>query len=284
MWRNSKVGNAQDKTGIERFFGTYQTTTESEFLHYCNQSIHSRKDNKRSAFSINQALKQTQFSLETMSFYLAEFLLAYNCKKIGKDKTPNELYKEFENPYKIELELLTRVILFHKTTHLTMRRGELKLTYKGKHFLYEILKAEDVLKHNLTTVKVKYDENDLSKVWLLDKYDNLICEAKEKVRTPIATFIQKTQAKNQKIIRLRQEKISKKTKILEEKGITPLTPWALNKELINNVESQYQLDHYLALNPHIDLTKIQPMPTELQKSEFEKVTGNYEKMDKYLKI
>src|SRR5690606_18542424 len=199
----------------------------------------------------------------------------YNTEKVGKE-SPNTLYKQADtNPNKIEIDILTSVMLFFNTTHIKITRGEIKLTYKKQTYFFEV-PNDKVLKYHGTQVKVKYDPSDMSKVWIFDQYDNFICECFE------AVFVNQSSAHRTENENKQIAKIDAKKKGVEKQAIKKLEqltkPIAgtevvhladTYKDILNDAETLAELELFNMKN-HFDASKARPMNNKQSRTEYEK--------------
>ena len=278
-WRFAKPENAQDKSQIERFWSTFQGKYENMLVNYLGRGITTKAANRPSAFMIRQNLKQNKYSLNDMKLHLNELICFHNAEKVN-DLSPNILYNVAENPDKIEIDEMARVVLFFNTTHVKMARCEVKVTYKNEKYFYSV-PNEVACNYNGTRIKVKYDPFDMSKVWLFDEIDNCLCECKEIHAINQAT-IDRTDEDNTQMHKVEQKKKDYNNRmdnkhenfmnLVDSKELPTL--YSTYKDELNNAETMQYIGLAGKFND-IDFSTVKELPQENSRTEFEK--SDYDK-------
>jgi len=180
-WRKAKVGNAQDKGNVERFFNTFQSRVCSLYPDYLGEGITSRSINGRPDSNfIQKAIKFNGVSdYNQMRFRINEMLGIYNDMEIDKRLSPNEKYKTYDKPYVKELNPEDIAILFWKERTITIKRSIVKFEVNKVHYHYRIKNYDNRLALHGKKVRVRYD-SDLSSIMIFDlQTDELIEEIKQ---------------------------------------------------------------------------------------------------------
>ncbi len=188
LWRNAKVGNAQDKSYAERFYGAFQSISCALYDDYIGEGITSKRKNARpnKEYLAEIARKKGYAGYDEMQLRICKMIDHYNQKETSVRKAPNKLYKELPKPHAIELDLYKTALLFWKKTAYTVRRSMVIIQVNKLKYFYEI--KDHKLKATLheSTLIVRYDESDLSQVTLFNKETNEpICECKQKIEVNI---------------------------------------------------------------------------------------------------
>lgn len=279
-WRFTTPENAQDKSQIERFWATFQGRYENILLNYIGRGITTDNSKRPSTAFINKNLKNTKFSLNDLKNHLALITGIYNAEKV-KDISPNMLYNMAENPNKIEVNDLARVMLFAHTTNIKVSRSEIKLTYKKKHYFYSV-PNEVAMYYNGRQVKVKYEPLELDKIWIFDECDTLLAECKEINAVPMAS-IDRSEADNLAIAKVdtKKKNLIKMMNAKHEEYLKPLVgkdlPHILHtyKNEINDTETSY-FTMLVGKYNEVDRTTIKPINEINSRTEFER--SDYDKM------
>lgn len=112
-WRFAKVGNAQDKGNVERFFRTFQSLICAEYPDYLGEGITSRNINGRRDADFIQMVYKTNFpTFEETKGRVAEMMKSYNLFNDGGRTSPKEIYDTFPSPYTIEVQKAKAAKLF----------------------------------------------------------------------------------------------------------------------------------------------------------------------------
>ena len=91
-WRLAKVGNPQDKSQVERFFGVFQSEECVLYDDYIEEGIASRRDNRPNAEFLAKKTKKI-LTIEEMMSRIIKMVAKYNEREKRTRKAPLELYK-----------------------------------------------------------------------------------------------------------------------------------------------------------------------------------------------
>ncbi|SHH84887.1 integrase catalytic domain-containing protein [Flavobacterium johnsoniae] len=257
-WRHSKVGNPQDKTYIERFWGVFQTVYCSLYDDYIGEGITSKRLGGRPAPEVLMALtkKSDMPTFNEMRSRIAEIIVKYNETATSKRQSPNDVYK-LEKPNACEMNPLNTALMFwYKTSH-TVRNGMVKITVSKKEYCYEIHNHKHKAMLQDQKVTVRYNEKELDSIMLFDQHDNVICECKKSLTFNIAE-VDRTEednlntyahvAKNKSYTAYldgeKQEYIDKALEVVNKKVFDVAHPLSLEKNQINSKESKELLELY----------------------------------------
>ena len=256
-WRHSKVGNAQDKSYVERFFGTFQTVECALHEGYLGEGITSKRNNRPSPEILAKAKKDGILTYKEMKSKVASMIGKYNERALGNRKSPINIYKNTAKPNIVEMDAVRTSLLFWKKTSYTVKRGMVKITIQKVMHHYEI--HDHDLKMQLQNIKVtvRYDETDLSWIMLFDyDTDRPICECKKHINVVMTDIdgaeddksIQIAAAKRKSyethIEKERQKVIDKG---LEYAGVDELElahPLSLKKNQIHTAESKAFINYF----------------------------------------
>lgn len=282
IWRNSTVGNAQDKAYAERFIGTFQSVENALYDDYLGEGITSKRKNAQpdKGFLAEVARKKGYAGLNEMRTRIAQMICKYNERAIGNRKAPLAIYKELPKPNAIALDPFSIALLFWKKTPATIRRSMVTIHVKKQKYHYEIKDHALKLELHQEKITIRYDEKDLSRIMLFSAdSDTVICECEQIVKVNIAQ-IDRTDADEFETYKQTVKKKSFKKYIqdeaqsivasgLESVGRTldefeTVHPLSLEKNQINHSDSLYMMNYYLN-NNNIDqetITAISPLKIE----------------------
>lgn len=189
--------NAKQKAGIERWFGTFQSTVQMGSKYYYGEGITStrltaqrspeylarlKKESKKEGFDLIAAYTEAETLIEQWRDIKYSY---YSRKHANVNKTPKELHRESEKPNVIHASRLQVAMLFDLKKEVTIRyNGQFHLEIQGVKYYYQIdVENYDVIAktHNKRVI-VSYNLDDLSDVFLWKEHGNLLvslCEAKE---------------------------------------------------------------------------------------------------------
>lgn len=184
-WRFAKVGNAQDKSQVERFNGTFQTVEQSILEEYIGEGITTRRDNGRicSEFLKELFKKKGLYPSETMKDFVVGLLCIYNAKRMGGRPSPNEKYNSLSIDQAIPLDKINIPKLFWYKTEATVKRGQVTLRRNNVVYEYDIWDKKLTIELQGQKVIVRYKEDYHGSVFIYDyRTDKLIKEIKLKVK------------------------------------------------------------------------------------------------------
>ncbi len=286
VWRYSKVGNPQDKSQVERFFGAFQSVECSLYDDYIGEGITSKRLNARPSpeFLLNITKEKGVPTYEEMVNRIVTMVAKHNERKTTKKQSPNEIYKKLPKPNVKELDALKTSLMFWKKTTHTVKRGMVKITVRKTDYSYEIHHHDLKMRLQNKKVIIRYDENDLDIIMLFDQYDNVLCECQKSIKVNIAT-VDRTQADEENTSKVVAKKesyknhlqkkkasvIDKGLKVVNKDTLNLVHPLSLSKNQINTKESEEFIDEFLRVKG-ISSDKIKrtqeyaPLTTIAQKS------------------
>jgi hypothetical protein len=259
--RAAKVGNAQDKGEIERFFGTFQSRFQRLIDGYLGEGIKSRRKNGRISEEFIQRHRKENghYSYDEMQKIIVELVAIYNntCISDRNGKTPDQIYAECEKPYVKACDMLDTVQLFWLSKTLTVNRSLIVNEVRKQKYFYEIWSNEDKLRLNGKKVRVYYDEKDASEIHVFSLDGEFICTCTQKVGIHEAAVdrqegeelvIIKHESHNSTLPQYIENKAAERVKAAEQfTGITDMEsiqPFTMEKEKINNAESRMYIEAY----------------------------------------
>jgi hypothetical protein len=260
VWRYSKVGNPQDKSQIERFFGAFQSVECSLYDDYIGEGITSKRLNARP--SAEYLLKITKEkgvpTYQDMVSRIVTMIAKHNERKFEKRLSPNEVYKTLPKPNIKELDLLKTSLMFWKKTSCTVKRGMIKITIQKLDYFFEIYENNLKMKLQNKKVIIRYDENDLDRIMLFDEFDNAICECKKTIKVNIASVdrtqddientykaVAKKKSYVNHISNQHQNYVDKGLSIVGKDSLELVHPLSLDKNQINDKESEDFINDFL---------------------------------------
>ena len=247
-WRFAKVGNAQDKSYIERFIGTFQSMQQSMLEEYIGEGITSRRANGRiDADFIKNVIKvKGMYNKDKMKDFTVALLCIYNATSVGKRPSPNEKYNALAVDKATKLDMVNVPLLFWKRTEATVKRGQITLQRNNYKFEYDIWDKSLSLSLQSKKVSVRYDENHHGSVFIYDHItDNFIKEIKLKTKG-FASNAEVTEGMEDVNIKFASHKKSAKNFIKDQQEIIIKNGLAQVDKTIENFEFVSALD----LNKH----------------------------------
>lgn len=257
-WRHSKVGNPQDKSYVERFFGTFQSVENSLYDGYIGEGITSKRNNRPSPEHIEKTRKEKDYlTVNQMKSQIATMIAKYNERSISGRPSPNKVCKSLPKPNAKTVDTLNTMLLFWKKTSYTVKRGMVKIKINKVEHVYLIKDHNLKMQLQNTKVAVRYDENAPERIMLFDyEHDTALCECK-KEKGAAMTEVDKTPGDKSLQIATAKKKsykvhIDKKRKEITDKGLESAGveelelahPLALKKNQVNTAESKLFLERY----------------------------------------
>ena len=256
-WRLARVGNAQDKSYIERFFGAFQSVECALYDDYIGEGMGSTRLNAKPNQEYQDKIaKMVTPTEKEMKYRIAKMIAKYNERSNDKKQSPNEVYK-IAKPNARELDAFGVALLFWKKTSYTVKRGMVKITVRKQEYSFEIYEHKYKMELLNKKVTVRYDEHDLDRVMLFDEFDVAICECRKSIavhtgsidrtETDILNTI-KVSAKNKSY----EQYIENYKQDIVDSGLTSVNteyfeiahPLSLAKNQINSEESKHFLEMY----------------------------------------
>lgn len=257
IWRLARVGNAQDKSYIERFFGAFQSVECALYDDYIGEGMGSTRLNARPNQEYQAKIaKMVILSEKEMRYRIAKMIAKYNERSSDKKQSPNEVYK-IAKPNAKELDAFGVALLFWKKTSYTVKRGMVKITVRKQDYSFEIYEHKYKMELRDKKVTVRYDEHDLDRVMLFDEFDVAICECKKSIAVNIGSIDRtdtdilntiKVSAKNKSyenyIENHKQDILESGLKVIKQDYFEVVHPLSLEKNQINSEESKHFLELY----------------------------------------
>lgn len=257
-WRLAKVGNPQEKTHVERFFGVFQSEECALYDDYIGEGITSKRDNRPNTEFLTKNTKKL-LTVNEMVNRIVVMVAKYNEREKRNRKSPLELYK-LPKPKAVEMDGFKTALMFWTRTKHTIKQGMVKITVNKVAYSYEIYSHKLKAQLQGKPVYVRYDADNLDSVMLFDiETETAICECKSALRFHIATD-DRTEENNNNILKhtaktksykkhLEDEAQSVLEKILdvaEKEVFNPVHPLDLKKNHINEKESQDLVEKHLS--------------------------------------
>lgn len=268
--RAAKVGNAQDKGEVERFFGTFQSRFQRLIDGYIGEGIRSKRDNGRiSEEFITKCHKENGlYGYDEMMKIIAELVAIYNSSEINEKygtKTPNQMYAESDKPFVKEINVLDYAQMFWLNKEVQVKKSMIINEVNKSKRYYEIWDNDLKLRLNGEKVRIFYEENDASDIYVFTLDGEFVCTCRQRTQIHEA-FVDQLEGEGERIIRhvshrnafytSVENKTNERQKKAEEfigVGIELLTPITQEKRKLNNAESQALLKHFYAakdINPN----------------------------------
>ncbi|MDO6472755.1 DDE-type integrase/transposase/recombinase [Maribacter sp. 1_MG-2023] len=167
--RYAKVKNAKDKAHVERWFGTFQSKYLIEVYGYLGEGIKTKRENGRA----NE--KQTAKYRKFKNLYKKKELIRAIDIKIKEyneaihSVTQDIPYRAFKISMKTSKKTINKydiALIFGQTKTIKVRNSKIFITVLGSKHSYTIYDLKISNKVNRTSVKVLYDEFNLSQVFI----------------------------------------------------------------------------------------------------------------------
>ncbi|MGB0870341.1 MAG: hypothetical protein ACPGSD_12155 [Flavobacteriales bacterium] len=282
LFRASKPDNPKDKTHIERYFGTFQSTIQKLYDDYLGEGIRSKRKNGRPDESYpKKARKIKEPTIEEMKYRIAKMIGQYNNLSIGDKASPSKRYEVSPKPNVRELSTSQIPFLFWYKTSVTVRNSMVSFIVKGQRHYFEIKNHNHKLELNGSKIDVFYDEKDLSSVQIFYKdTDRVICECR-KIDSPKASQIgrdskadlsilkhdAKNKSFNKHIHDKTHDEIARGLKSVGLTEFTPTDPLSTDKYNVNNRETKLYEEWFLNEN-QIDSSKMDVYQSQTPRKTF----------------
>lgn len=279
-FRAAKVGNPADKANVERFFETFQSKYCTLIDGYLGEGITSkRKDARANPDFIKKVYDKGLPNINEMKVRVIELINMYNVCKNDETESCSKIYAESKKPNIKEVDKVQLSVLFWKEKEIKVSRSMVKMTVQKHDFTFEIYDNDLKNKLNGTTVKCRYDEADMSAVYLFDLENNtLLCECKANYK-PHQAQANQTETDKESILAYDAKKKShrlhnhKKTQEIlkagaeetENKELNTVSPYSLFKNEANESEFN-ELNQLLAMQSGIDFKQVseyKPIESEI---------------------
>lgn len=270
--RAAKVGNAQDKGEVERYFGTFQSSFQRLIDGYLGEGIKSKRKNGRISeeFIKKHQKENGYYHYDEMQKIIAELIMIYNSSCLSEKyngKTPNQLYAESEKPYVKPVDILDTVQLFWLNKTITIGRSMIVNEVRKQKRYYEIWDNEHKLRLRGKKVRVYYDEKDASEIHVFTLDGDFICTCTQKVQIHEAAVdrqegeektIIKHESHNDTLQRYIENKAVERVRKAEEytgMEYEAVSAYTLEKEKLNSAENRAFIDAYCETKD-IDFDKV----------------------------
>ena len=257
IWRHAKVGNPQDKSYVERFFGSFQSVECTLYDDYIGEGIMSKRDNRRTAEQLVLTSKKDGFpTFKQMKDRVITMIITYNQREKSNKKAPKEVYSTLPKPNAKELDPVRTSLLFWKRTKATVRKSMIKIVVEKVEHFYEVKSHKTSTELQGKQVYVRYDENDLEQILLFDlATESVICECRKSIM--IATghadrteqdlenmfkVVAKQKSKKAYLENEKNKIIQSVTKITKKDKIDGVHPRGLAKNKLTELDDLEQLE------------------------------------------
>lgn len=265
-WRLAKVGNPQDKTQIERFFGVFQSEECALYDDYIGEGITSKRDNRPNTEFLSNATKKL-LTVNEMKSRIITMVAKYNEREKRDRKPPLELYK-LPKPKAVEMDVFKTALMFWTRTKHTIKQGMVKITVSKIEHSFEIYSHKLKAELQNQTVYVRYNSQNLDTVMLFTvKDEDVICECKKSIKFHIATddrdeennknivnHTAKVKSYKKHLNKEVQSKYDKALGVIGKDQLNPIHPLDLGKNKINEQESKDIMEvHFNDFGIHKDV-------------------------------
>lgn len=219
IWRHARVGNPQDKSYVERFFGSFQSVECTLYDDYIGEGIMSKRDNRRNAEQLLKTSKKEGFpAFGQMKDRVIAMIVTYNQREKANNKAPKVIYDLLPKPNARVLDSVRTALLFWKRTKATVRKSMIKITVNKIEHFYEVKSHKISTQLQDKQVFVRYDEYDLEQIMLFDLLtETVICECKKSIL--IATGqADRTKEDFENMLKVTAKQKSKKAYLEKEKN------------------------------------------------------------------
>lgn len=184
-FRQHAIGRARDKSHVERWISTFQTTILKNVKGYIGEGVKSRREEGRpSERKINNETKKFNLrNRDELESMIPKWINKYNNQKIYEhEHSPNIKY-EIGNtdPHAFLVSENDRVLMFWNQLIMRVKQSMILLSEglnRKKRFQYIIENQDMKYRLNHTEVKVCYNTTDRSIVKIFDLNDNWITDLK----------------------------------------------------------------------------------------------------------
>lgn len=181
-FRASRVGNARDKSHVERWFGTFQTEYTNYVYGSMGEGIKTSRKGGRVQIELEKEYTHKNNLRERWEVKkLIEMLIErYNDKIRRNNKSPNQIFKEADRS---NLRSLTKPdferLFFKRKNNKEVQQSKIHLEHEGQEYSYTINNNILADRLNGTKVNVRFDPEDTSVISIYDKEsDKYICDLK----------------------------------------------------------------------------------------------------------
>lgn len=264
--RAAKPGEPTAKAQVERWFGVFQNSYQRMIDGFTGEGIRSKRETGRiDAEFLKKVRKQNGvFTFDSFVELFSLLIAAYNQKGSPKHPNPSKIFAESSKPNIQSLSPEKLALLFWNSRPITIRNSEVKMTIRHVEYFYSV----NDYTLNGQTVKVYYDETDLSSVYLFGSNDECICEAKQKVLFHEAQVNQSPKDINQimgqashnkaverNLLQHGKERTEAAKNAFGDEYLKLVNPLEMLKDEFNNAETE-QVLQYVRDNNSIDQLKV----------------------------
>lgn len=269
-FRAAKVGNAQDKANVERFFNTFQSKYCSLMDGYLGEGITSkRKDARANPEFLEEKYKIGLPNIHEQKLNIIQLLNMYNVCENTDLTSCSKLYAQSEKPNVKQIDKADFSTLFWKEKIVKVSRSMVKLTILKTDYTFEIYDNEHKNLLNGLTVSCRYDESDLSIIHLFDLETKMfICECKgnyklhqalanQTEKDKLELYKQSAKKKSQRLHNHTKTNDIQRAALEEIEGeeLYIETPYSIYKKEAN--QSEYnELNQLIAMQSNIDFSMV----------------------------
>ncbi|TWI16309.1 Mu transposase C-terminal domain-containing protein [Sphingobacterium siyangense] len=256
----TQKGNPKEKSQVERLFGSFQSKYQRMIDGFMGEGIRSSRPNGRiNADFVNRLRsKNNLYTYESMVVIVTNLIHIYNQTKTHLATSPSEQFEKCEKLRANKIDPSDIAMLFWKHKTIKASRGEVSTTIRHTTYHYTIWDNELKLRLSGQSVKMYYDECDLSTVHLFSEKGEYLCECRQ------ATMVHEGQAGQtaddvKTLIKVSKHAESIKTTVkkqtakiravgMEEDGddfLNMLSPYSVQKEKYNNAEGNMLIEYVL---------------------------------------
>ncbi|PQJ11765.1 hypothetical protein CJD36_008195 [Flavipsychrobacter stenotrophus] len=180
--RAALPGEPTAKAQVERWFGSFQSQYERMIEGFVGEGIRSKRETGRiDAEFLKKVHKDNGYlTYDSLVETLSILVNAYNQKSTPKKAAPSVKFADNEKPNMRAVASDQLAFLFWKNREIKVSRSEVKIAVRNVPYYYGITDFNMQMQLNGQTVKVYYDECDMSSVHLFDLHDEPLCEVRQK--------------------------------------------------------------------------------------------------------
>lgn len=172
-FRQCRVGNAKDKNTIEYFFKYFQEHGQALLPFFLGFDIKSKQHEKRpDAEYLNKANKHLLDKAQIQKT-VGELITMYNKERLVCELSPYQLFEQTKKAGMVVLENAMRYAFWQKTS-FKMDRDFVRIQYQKKKYEFSTYNYDIQKDYNGVEVEIRFNPNDMSKVYLYDMKTKLI--------------------------------------------------------------------------------------------------------------
>jgi len=167
--RYAQVKNAKDKAHVERWFGTFQSSYLTEIYGFLGEGIKTKREGSRASDEKTREYRKFKnlHKKEELMQLVKEKINDYNEAIHSVTKySPLNLFKVSAKNSDKTVNKYDIALIFGQTKSIKVRKSKIIITVLGITHSYTIWDMKISNKVNRATVKVHYDEFDLSRVFI----------------------------------------------------------------------------------------------------------------------